>query len=274
MNVTSVSRVLAIVGDPIEHSLSPAMYNAAIEALGLDAVYVGFRVDGVSVPHVMRAFEALGIAGNVTVPHKVAVASLLIRVTGIAKDVGAVNTFWPENGRLIGDNTDVQGVIEAVEELDRDGPWLIIGTGGAARAAVIAAREHDTPVRIKSRQPSRAQEVVEWAQARGVKDARTDDEMEEIGVVINATPVGLNNKRELPLPANRLDRCSAGLDMVYRREPTAFVSFFRTENKPAIDGRPMLIAQGAAAFERFFPGVRAPREIMRAAVNRWIAPPS
>ena len=90
-----------VIGDPIAHSMSPAMYNAAFAALGLDAVYVPMRTDHSALPHVLRAFEAVGIAGNVTIPHKVAVARLLIRVTSLARDLEAVNTFWPEGGRLV-----------------------------------------------------------------------------------------------------------------------------------------------------------------------------
>jgi len=270
MDVSSRSRVLAVIGDPIEHSLSPRMHNAAIAACGLDAVYVAFHVEAVSLPHVLRAFEALGVAGNVTVPHKVAVSSLLIRVTGIAKDVGAVNTFWPENGRLIGDNTDVQGVVDTVASLEADGPWLILGTGGAARAAVIAARERAVPVRIRSRLDSRANDLAEWARLRGVSDAAPDDGSLDFGVAINATPVGMGGDHRLPMPREFVDRCAAGFDMVYESTPTPFVELFLSQQKSAADGRIMLVAQGARAFGRFFPDVKAPREVMRAAVNRWI----
>jgi shikimate dehydrogenase len=270
MEVSSRSRVLAVIGDPIQHSLSPRMHNAAIAASGLDAVYVAFHVEAVSLPQVLRAFEALGVAGNVTVPHKVAVSSLLIRVTGIAKDVGAVNTFWPENGRLIGDNTDVQGVLDTVTSLDVDGPWLILGTGGAARAAVIAARERAVPVRIRSRQDSRASDLAEWARQRGVSDAAADDGNLDFGVAINATPVGMGGDHRLPMPRELVERCAAGFDMVYESTPTPFVELFLSQHKTAVDGRAMLVAQGVYAFERFFPDIQAPREVMRAAVNRWI----
>ena len=274
MDVSSRSRVLAIVGDPIDHSLSPPMYNAAITALGLDAVYVAFRVDAVSLPQVMRAFEAVGVAGNVTVPHKLAVSSLLIRTTGTARDVGAVNTFWPENGRLIGDNTDVQGVLDTVAALEADGPWLVLGTGGAARAAVIAARERAVPVRIWSRQDSRANDLAEWARVQGVNDVEADDGSLACSVAINATPVGMAGDDRLPMPREIADRCATGFDMVYRSAPTPFVDLFRSQDKLAVDGRTMLVAQGVSAFERFFPDTRAPRAVMDAAVDRWIGQPS
>ncbi len=270
MEINAASRLLTIVGDPVEHSLSPAMHNAAIRALGLSAIYVAVRTDHAALPHVIRAFEALGVAGNVTVPHKQTVASLLIRVTGIAKELGAVNTFWPEQGRLVGDNTDVRGVLETADALETEGPWLIAGTGGAARAAAAAARDRNTPVFIRSRAPTRAQEFVDWMQEIGIRDGRVDDGTEPIGLAINATPLGLAEEDPAPLSAADVARCAAGFDMVYRPGMTPLVSLFRQHGKPAVDGRLMLVAQGAAAFERFFPDERAPRAVMRAAVDRWL----
>jgi shikimate dehydrogenase len=104
------------------------MHNAAIAALGLDAVYVAIHAEPPAIPHVIRAFEATGVAGNVTVPHKITVAQLLIRLTPVAKELGAVNTFWHEGGRLAGDNTDVAGFLDAVQRVDGPGPWLVAGT--------------------------------------------------------------------------------------------------------------------------------------------------
>jgi len=143
------------------------MHNAAIAALGLDAVYVAIQADHAAVPHVVRAFEAVGVAGNVTVPHKVTVAQLLIRLTPVAKELGAVNTFWSEAGRLVGDNTDVPGVLDALERVDAVGPWLLAGTGGAARAVVAAARERRVGVGIVSRDAKRGRDFAEWARELG-----------------------------------------------------------------------------------------------------------
>ena len=120
--VKGSSRVLAVIGDPVEHSLSPIMHNAAITALGYDAVYVAMKTQAASVHQVLSAFEAVGIAGNVTIPHKMLVATMLIRVTSLAKELGCVNTFWSEDGRLVGDNTDVIGVRDVAKELGCDGP--------------------------------------------------------------------------------------------------------------------------------------------------------
>lgn len=264
--VQATSRVLAIVGDPVQHSLSPAMYNAAISALGLDAVYIPIRADAVALPHVIKGFEAVGVAGNVTVPHKVSVAQLLIRLTPVAQELGAVNTFFLEGGRLAGDNTDVAGLLDALEPLEPRSPWLVAGTGGSARAVAAAARARSARLLVRSRDPARATTFAAWAREIGV-DAHADDG-QPAATVINATPLGLKTGDPAPVPADRLDGCRAAFDLVYAPRETAWVRDCRARGLKAADGRGMLVAQGAHAFERFFQGVPAPREIMAAAVRQ------
>src|SRR3989304_3036048 len=145
--VQATSRVLVVVGDPVQHSLSPAMHNAAISALGSHAVYVPIRADAVALPHLIKAFEAVSIAGNVTLPHKLAMAQLLIRLTAAAQELGAINTFFPEGGRLVGDNTDVAGLLDALDPLAPPRPWLVVGTGGSARAGAAGAPARPRPAR-------------------------------------------------------------------------------------------------------------------------------
>lgn len=267
MRVGGSSRVLAVIGDPIAHSLSPAMHNAAIAALGLDAVYVPLRVDSAALAHAIRAFEAVGVAGNVTVPHKVPVAQLLIRLTSLAKQLGAVNTFWPDGGRLVGDNTDVAGVLEAVDRVGGDDVWLVAGTGGAARAVAAAARDRDATLVVRSRDPDRARHFVAWARALGLRDVHTDDGR-PAGIVINATPLGMRDRDPLPVPESRLGDCGAAVDLVYGPRRTAWTELCRKRGMRVVDGRVMLVAQGARAFERFFPDQVAPRAVMAAAVTR------
>jgi shikimate dehydrogenase len=264
--VSANSRVLAIVGDPVRHSLSPAMHNAAIAALGLDAVYVAIHADPAAMPHVIRAFEAVGIAGNVTVPHKVTAAQLLIRLTPVAKELGAVNTFWSEAGRLVGDNTDVAGALDSLEQIGSPGPWAVAGTGGAARAIAAAARSRGVSLGVTSRDPARARDFVAWARDLQV-DAFADDGR-PVGTVINATPLGLKPEDALPFPRARIAGAAAALDLVYTPGETRWVHECRRVGLRAVDGRAMLVAQGAHAFERFFPGCAAPLEIMAAVVDR------
>lgn len=267
--VGASSRLLAIVGDPVRHSLSPAMHNAAIAALGLDAVYVAIHADHAALPHVIRAFEAVGVAGNVTVPHKVTVAQLLIRLTPLAKELGAVNTFWSEAGRLTGDNTDVAGVLDALERVDAVAPWVVAGTGGAARAVAAAAREKKVSLGVTSRDAKRGRDFVDWARDLGA-DAFVDDGR-KVGTAINATPLGLKREDALPFPDGRLDGAKAALDLVYAPGETRWVEVCRRRGLRAADGRLMLVSQGAHAFQRFFPGSQAPWEIMSAAVSRELA---
>jgi shikimate dehydrogenase len=244
------------------------MHNAAIAALGLDAVYVALRVEAHALPHVIRSFEAVGIAGNVTVPHKVDVAQLLIRLTALAKELQAVNTFWPEGGgRLVGDNTDVQGVLDVLDVMEADGPWLVAGTGGAARAVAAAARERGVPLLVRSRNVDRARDFVAWAREFGLSDVRVDDG-EPVATAVNATPLGLTRADAHPIPPDRLEGCGAALDLVYGPGQTSWIRECRERGMVALDGREMLVAQGAHSFERFFPGSAAPREVMAAAVNR------
>jgi shikimate dehydrogenase len=245
------------------------MHNAAIAALGLDAIYVGLHADAAAITHVVRAFEAVGVAGNVTVPHKVTVAQLLIRLTPIAKELGAVNTFWIESGRLAGDNTDVAGFLDAIEGVDGTGPWLMAGTGGAARAVAAGARARGITLCVTSREPARAREFLAWARDLGI-DAVPDDGR-AVHTAINATPLGLKPEDALPFPNGRLAGCRAALDLVYAPGETRWVRECRARGLHAADGRVMLVAQGAHAFERFFPGTEAPREIMAAAVERALS---
>ena len=159
MEISASTRLLAVIGDPVTHSLSPAMHNAAIRALGLDAVYVAIRTPAAALPPLLAALGAVGGAGNVTVPHKEAVERCLARKTDLCARVGACNTFWTEQGELVGDNTDVAGVLAGLKHLGVDGAgrWLLVGTGGAARAVAVAAAELHAEVHVLSRDAARAQ---------------------------------------------------------------------------------------------------------------------
>jgi len=271
VEISASTRLLAVLGDPVEHSLSPAMHNAACRALGLDAVYVALRCGETALPAILTAFAAVGGAGNVTVPHKEAVERLVTRKTDLCARVGACNTFWTEHGELVGDNTDVAGVRAALSEVGVDGAgrWLLIGTGGAARAVAVAAAEARAELHVLSRDGGRAQRFADWAKGRGA-DARPAHGRVEADVAINATPVGLKESDPLPLDAARTPPLRAALDLVYAHRETRWIRGLRAAGVRAGDGREMLVQQGAAAFTRFFPGVQAPIEVMRAAVARGL----
>jgi shikimate dehydrogenase len=182
----------------------------------------------------------------------------------VVSTVESCNTFWSEDGRTIGDNTDVYGVIEALRELQvSNAPWFIAGTGGGARAAVVAARELGVAVAAASRSPERQQRFEQWISARGVTLAPTAD----CRVLINSTPLGLKPGDPLPIEPGRFPRAEIAFDMVYGRGETPWIRAVRPKVRRAADGRAMLVAQGAAALERWYPDKRAPVEVMRAAIN-------
>ncbi len=269
------TQFLAVLGDPVAQSLSPAMQTAAIRAVGLDAVYVALRVPAAVLPAALATLAAAGGAGNVTVPHKEAVERLVARKTDLCARTGACNTFWTEAGALVGDNTDVAGLQAALRTLGADGAgrWLVLGTGGAARAAAVAAAEAGATVVVRSRAPERAARFVAWARSRGVR-AHTGDGAAALAadVAINATPLGLNENDPPPLDGGAVVGLRVALDLVYAPGETRWVRALRQAGVTARDGREMLVHQGAAAFHRFFPGVIPPVEVMRAAVARALAP--
>jgi shikimate dehydrogenase len=258
------TRVFAILGDPVSHSLSPTMHNAAFLALGLPAVYVPLRCSSDDLPSLMHSLGRAGGGGNVTVPHKEAAAGALDSSQEVVKVVEACNTFWNEDGRTMGDNTDVHGVIEALHQLQvSDAPWYIAGTGGGARAAVTAAREMGVAVSAGSRTAERKKSFERWITRQGVALAPAPD----CRVLINSTPLGLRPGDAFPIEVNRFARAEIAFDMVYSRGETSWIRAVRSKVRRAADGRAMLVAQGAAAFGRWFPEKPAPVEVMRAAVN-------
>ena len=262
--ITGRSRVFAILGDPVAHSLSPRMQNAAFQVLGLSAVYVPLSCAADQLTPLLRGIARAGGGGNVTVPHKETAASAVDLCRPLADSVEACNTFWSEDGQVIGDNTDVPGLLDALHQLNIPAlPWFIAGTGGGARAAVIAAAERGAGVAIGSRDKERLRRFVEWVTARGVCLVAPG----ECGVLINATPLGLSSSDPWPIQPENFPRARVAFDMVYASGETNWVRAMRSRLGKAADGRSMLVAQGAAAFERWFPGKKAPVDVMRAAVD-------
>jgi len=258
------TRVFAILGDPIAHSLSPAMHNAAFRALGLDAVYVALRAQATDVPDLIRVLARAGGGGNVTVPHKEVAARSVTRPTTRVTVLGACNTFWGADGEISGDNTDVDGVLAALTGLDAPANgWLIAGTGGGGRAAVAAGVARGARIAIRSRDVARRKAFEAWATGQGAELIPAI----ECEVLVNATPLGLKPGDHLPLALEEAPRAQVAFDMVYGRGETAWVRQMRQEGLRAADGRAMLVAQGAAAFRRWFPDEDPPSEVMRAAVN-------
>ncbi len=271
--ITSRTRVFALLGDPVSHSLSPVIQNAAMQDLGMDGVYVALRAEA---PDEMAAFlrglARAGGGGNVTLPHKEKAATVLDVPSPDVRRTGACNAFWLLDGKIHGDNTDVEGFSRALEAFLGGPPEgfrvLVLGAGGSARACLVALMDGGVEeVHLLNRTRDRARAV---ARRIGGERVRVlDDRMAVAGksydLVVNTTRLGLNPDDDLPLELDLLERAGAVMDLVYGAGSTPFVERARERGIRATDGTEMLLHQGAVAFERWW-GRKPSVEVMRAAV--------
>jgi shikimate dehydrogenase len=271
---TARTRVIALLGDPVEHSLSPRLQNTAFRTAGVDGVYVAVRCDADAVAGLLLGIARAGGGGNVTVPHKERAAALVERRTEAVERTGACNTFWLENGAVWGDNTDVLGFQDAVRAVRgtsaRGARVLLLGAGGAARAALAGLHAHGaSEVVLLNRSPARAESLVRaFAGGSTRLEVRADaSELrgERFDLAVNATSLGLRPSDPLPLPSTAEVELSAALDLVYAPGGTPWVRGLAAAGVAAADGTEMLLRQGAAAFERWW-GAEAPLAAMRAAL--------
>jgi shikimate dehydrogenase len=270
MTVVRLPGRLVLIGHPVSHSLSPKFQNAALADAGIALAYEAVDVEPEHLASTARSLAEANAAGNVTVPFKEAFAECCAELSPVARRTGAVNTFWTEAGELHGDNTDVGGFDAAIRATFRfpAAPFevAVLGAGGSA-SAVLAAIERweGATARVWSRTMARAERLV----ARFGRVARAewsiDAAVRGAALVVNATPVGMSNG-DLPVDPALLDDGATAFDLVYRRGATAFVHACVARGLRASDGLPMLIEQGALAFERWFD--RAPnRAVMREAAR-------
>jgi shikimate dehydrogenase len=255
-----------LLGHPVAHSLSPIFQNAALKAAGIPLVYEAIDVAARELRVFLRKLKEMGAAGNVTIPHKVAVHASCDDLTDVAERVGAVNTFWFEAGRLHGDNTDVAGFEGAAKALlggdPVDARVVLLGSGGAA-AAVLTAIELWTNARVAvvARHPDRAAKLARRFPDVARAERSLDAALADATLLVNATPVGQQSD-EMPVEIGKIPRTAAVIDLVYRRGGTPWVRAARKNGNPAADGLPMLIEQGALSFKRWF-GREPDREAMR-----------
>ena len=267
--ITRRTRVYGVIGNPIGHSLSPLLHNTAFRARKLNAVFVPFLVRG--LPDFLRAVEAFAIAGfAVTIPHKESILRYLDGCDPLAARIGAVNTVVVRGGgRLYGYNTDYVGVLRSLESRVRlaGSRVLLLGAGGAARAAAFALVQAGAVVGICSRRPGRARALADATRAQAV--ARSELGREYFDAVVNCTPVGLHPREASPLGRAEL-HCRIVMDMVYRPRETKLLQMARAQGIETISGVEMFLAQGAAQYE-IWTGESAPRAAMRRAVVSALA---
>lgn len=273
--------IVGILGDPVEHSMSPAMHNAAFEALGLDLTYVPFRVRPADLREAVMGLRALALVGaNVTVPHKEAIVPLLDGLSAEARRLGAVNTVVRRGHRLLGHNTDSPGFAASlaaarVQLAGRSA--VLIGAGGSARAVVAALqRGRCREITIINRTVERARRLVRQMQRSREPVAAApwaalanDTLIEQADLIVNCTPLGLGGERVEKLASAATRNTCVFVDLVYGTTPTPFLRHARRLGRRTVDGTGMLLHQGALAFS-LWTGRRAPLAVMARALRRAV----
>jgi shikimate dehydrogenase len=267
------TRVVGVIGDPVAHSLSPTLHNAAFAALGLDWVYVAFPVPRGRGAEAVAAVPALGLAGfNVTMPHKEDVAGACDELTPDAAVLRSVNTVVAlPDGRTLGDSTDGPGFLAALadEAITVAGPVLVLGAGGAARAVVLALGRAGAEVTVAARRPDAAESAAALAPgARALALGAADPS--GFTVVVNATPLGMSGGDPLPVDPGSLHAGQSVVDLVYHPADTPLLTAARAQGAQAVNGLGMLLHQAARSFT-LWTGEEAPLDAMRAAAAAALA---
>lgn len=277
--ITAKTRLLGVIGHPIEHSQSPKIHNASFAANGLDYAYVALDVAPERLSEAVAGLVALGFEGfNVTMPHKEKIIPLLDALDETAKISGAVNTVAIQDGALRGMNTDGSGFVEACAEagVDFEGRRvLLLGAGGAgaAVAAAVLGKEARELV-IANRTVSRARDLkvkLEGAGFGAEISARSleglEDTVTRVNAIVNTTYLGMSEGDPLPAPVESLDSGKIVCDAVYRREgPTELLSRARAVGARVVSGRRMLLYQGVQA-QRIWTGTEPNVEVMSDAIG-------
>jgi shikimate dehydrogenase len=266
LSVTGETRLVGLIGDPVSHSLSPRMQNAAFAARGLDWAYVPLRVEGPRLEDALNGLVALDFVGaNVTIPHKTAVVAYCDELDRIAERAGSVNTIVVRDGRLIASSTDGPAVVGLVEP--EGASVLLLGAGGAAQAAATSLLDAGAAaLTVAARNEERAHALVarlktlfpEW----DLTAAERWPSSSSASMLVNATPL----KDDFPVDPDGFEQV---VDLAYNSDgsPTALVAAARAAGcGRVVDGAEVLLAQGAASFERWA-GLEAPLDVMRAALG-------
>ena len=260
--ITGKTKLLGVIGHPVEHSLSPIMHNAAIAHLGLDYVYLPFPVHPDNLQAAISGFAAIDLVGfNITIPHKQAIKPLIAEISPTAKAIGAINTVWrTSSGTWAGTNTDVEGFIAPLHYTQ---DWsqktaVVLGNGGAARAVVAGCAQlgfGETYV-VGRNATKLAEFIASWDSPLATKLlVRTWDKLPllipQAQVIINTTPIGMYpNVTQSPLSDEEMALLRAdaiAYDLIYTPRPTKFLQQAKARGATAIDGLEMLVQQGAAA---------------------------
>lgn len=265
LDVQGSTSVCLVVGDPIAHSLSPRMHNAAYHAAGVPYVMAAARVVAADLPAAIAGVRALNISGlAVTMPHKVALVSLVDELDPIAQEIGAVNTVVNHSGILVGYNTDWLGIVRPLEQRTTlaNKKVALLGAGGAAQAALYACTSHAAAVTIFNRSVAKAQPLGELFGAP-VLPLDNSQRFDDFDIIINTTALGMGElAAESPVGAHQLSKHQIVFETIYHPFETKLLTTAHAGGATCIHGLEMFLEQGAAQFE-LHTGVKAPRAVMK-----------
>ncbi len=284
MAISGKTRLCGLIGDPVEHSMSPAMHNAAFKELGIDFIYVPFQVKKAALGQAIEGMRALNMRGlNVTIPHKVDVIPFLDKLDTLAEKIGAVNTIVNDDGVLSGYNTDAGGFLQALLEkgIEPKGKRItILGAGGAARAVSFALADRGARLAILNRA-----EEFDWAKelagrtselfgqevaALELNKGNLASVLGKTNILVNATSVGMSPDANRSLVDARLLRKDlVVVDIVYNPIKTRLLKEAEAAGAQTVGGLDMLVWQGVLAFEKWT-GQKAPADLMKLEATRLL----
>ncbi len=280
-SITPRTQLCAVAGNPIGHSMSPAIHNAGYEALGLDFVYVAFRVENIGAALAgMRAMENFR-GMSITIPHKIEAMKHVDEISDVDRSIGSINTVINENGRLIGFGTDGPGALKALKDaqVDPHGKHvLMLGAGGASRAISFTLARNCVlgQITILDIDPKMLQTLAgdlaagtdTAVESKTMSDGALAEAMQVADIIIHCTPVGMHPKQDASLvPTHLFRKGQAVFDIVYTPLETKLLKDAKSKGLKTISGVEMFVNQAVLQFERFT-GAPAPIEVMRNVVMK------
>jgi len=266
------TRVAAVIGDPVSHSLSPRLHNAAFTALGLDWLYVACHVPEGHGAEAVEEMRSLGFKGlSVTMPHKAAVASAVDALSATAAKLGVVNCVRVEDDRLIGENTDGIGLLNSIQTqmaIDVEGLRVVIlGAGGAARSVALTMVESGSTVGICNRTHSSAEQIVEIV--GGTSSVVQQNAIKDAELIINATPIGMAANDPMPFDVDLLRDGQTVVDLIYEPSKTTLLKEAEARGLQTLNGLGMLLHQAGEQF-RLWTGQQPPIKAMAESVDMTV----
>ncbi|MEH2177894.1 shikimate dehydrogenase [Nostoc sp.] len=285
--ITGKTKLLGVIGHPVEHSLSPVMHNAAIAQLGLDYIYLPFPIEPQNLKVAIAGLAAVGVVGfNVTIPHKQAIIPLLSEVTPLAQTIGAVNTVSRQNHQWVGTNTDIEGFIAPLQTTYKQ-DWsqkvaVILGNGGAARAVVAGCTQLGfAQIYVVGRNMQKLEEFRNsWSNSPLAEKFQVHQSeklpklIPQANLLVNTTPIGMYPKvDESPLSVEEIANLPTGAiayDLIYIPKPTQFLEQAQKQGAITINGLEMLVQQGVAALKIWLQQETLPVEVMHQALQNHL----